>query len=75
MDLNPTTDFIIPNEPPCPLETLLERVDEMRKTLCERKDNAERLRLFAEFNQELAPYALKLGLWFLYECKHPKKRK
>lgn len=73
--MNPATDFMIPNEPPRPLEDLLERVDEMRRTLCETKGGDAQHRLFAEFNQELAPYALKLGLWFLYERRHPKKRK
>ena len=47
----------------------------MRRTLCETKGGEAQHRLFAEFNQELAPYALKLALWFLYERKHPKKRK
>jgi hypothetical protein len=73
--MNPATDFIIPNEPPLPLEDLLERADEMRQALCEAKGGDEQHRLFAEFNQELAPYALKLALWFLYERKYPKKRK
>ena len=48
-----------------PLADLLDRIEQMRETLREESSPAEKQQQSDAFNKQLAPYALKLGLYLL----------